>query len=90
MMPDMWGDAPSYSEVYSIERENELLKKRIEQLEKERDAAVEDINEAAKTGCLCFVCKFDKGGYCVEFGRFISGFTIMCGQYKWRGPKEGK
>ena len=59
----------------------------IQQLERERDAAVEDINEAAMTGCLCYVCSRNEKGHCKAFDHGIFEATVMCGQYEWRGPE---
>ena len=60
----------------------------IQQLERERDAAVEDINEAAMTGCLCYVCSRNEKGHCKAFDHGIFEATVMCGQYEWRGVQE--
>ena len=60
----------------------------IQQLERERDAAVEDINEAVMTGCLCYVCSRNEKGHCKAFDHGIFEATVMCGQYEWRGVQE--
>ena len=60
----------------------------IQDLEAERDAAVEDINEAAMTGCLCYVCSRNEKGHCKAFDRGIFEAAVMCGQYEWRGVQE--
>ena len=66
----------------------ESLSAELEQVKRERDAAVEDIKEAAKTGCLCYVCTHNRRGYCEAFEHGIFNATVMCGQYKWRGQQE--
>lgn len=63
----------------------ESLSAQLEQVTKDRDAAVEDIKEAAKTGCLCYVCESNNQGHCSAFDRGIFEGAVMCGQYKWRG-----
>ena len=60
----------------------------IQQLERERDAAVEDIKEAAQTGSLCYICKSNNKGHCSAFDHGIFEAVVMCGQYKWRGVQE--
>ena len=70
----------------------------IQQLQKERDAAVSDMKEAQ--GSVCLVCKHyykpnpDIQRYaCRFFGDFFKkginpADTIWCGQFAWRGVQE--
>lgn len=46
--------------VFAMKSDNIAL---IQQLERERDAAVEDIKEAAQTGSLCYICKSNNKGH---------------------------
>ena len=62
----------------------ESMKRKYSSVCKERDAA-EDINQAAKTGCLCYVCHHNDKGYCRAFDIGIFECVVTCGQYKWRG-----
>ena len=69
------------------------------QLERERDAAVEDIRKAAF--CGCHVCKSYyrpdpaiRKYACRKFGSFeehdfiADDGSIYCGAFEWRGPQE--
>ena len=66
----------------------------IQQLERERDAAVKDMHEAQ--GCLCLICKSfapaqsgEKKYTCKAFGNHVfESEPLMCGQFEWRGAKE--
>lgn len=65
----------------------------IQQLERERDAAVRDMYEAQ--GLLCLICKNHfpdpelKKYVCKEFGaRYPEDGIIICGKFEWRGVKE--
>lgn len=67
----------------------------IEQLERERDAAIEDIPKAAIL--LCQTCKYHHamldGGkhYCDKIpADYFDDGAIACGMYEWRGAKEEK
>ena len=67
----------------------------IQQLERERDAAVRDMYEAQ--GLLCLICKNHfpdpklKKYACKEFGEhYPEDGIIMCGKFEWRGVKEEK
>jgi hypothetical protein len=82
-------------------KELETLGRRLmdekKQLERERDALLKDIGSAQ--GCICIICKNynnpDPGkgtAECNILGRFKdcgSDGALMCGQFKWRGVKEG-
>lgn len=61
---------------------------RIAEIERERDAAVKDISEAAQTGCLCYVCHHNDKGHCKAMNHDIFEAVVMCGQYEWRGVQE--
>lgn len=67
---------------------NTELHSAYEAMKRERDAAMEDIHEAAMTGCLCYVCSHNEKGHCKAFDHGIFEATVMCGQYEWRGTQE--
>lgn len=83
-----------------LEVERDQLKARLEHVEFERDAAVEDIRKAA--WCGCHVCKHyyqpdpnSRIHSCKKYGDFdkhdfiADDGSIFCGAMEWRGVKEG-
>lgn len=66
--------------IQQLEAENAELLEKIKQLERERDAAVNDLS----AGYRCGSCKryFGNGGECPG-GRFC-----ILGGFEWRGPCE--
>lgn len=71
----------------------ESLSAELEQVKRERDAAVKDLKEFSYYPCL--TCKHRTGAhYCEKFGERTPGRdvndVIFCGQYEWRGVKEGE
>ena len=76
----------------AIECERDMIKHELEQVKRERDAAVKDLKEFSYYPCL--TCKHRTGAhYCEKFGERTPGRdvndVIFCGQYEWRGVKEG-
>lgn len=81
-------ECPYFNDELCCESLNTDALAYIQRLERERDAAVEDIHEAAMTGCLCYVCSHNEKGHCKAFDHGIFEATVMCGQYEWRGTQE--
>lgn len=75
--------ASNSGDIYCAER-LALAADAIEQLVKERDAAVEDLTFSYKHGLSCFACKHDfavdAAEYCIDC-KFNSNF-------EWRGVQE--
>lgn len=89
------GNEPSVKELLTTANLIESLCAELEQVKRERDAAVDDITESAP----CFACKnFRRNGgeckgaksclwamiECEEFGEEYTGMS-----WEWRGVKEG-
>lgn len=98
MMPDMWGNGEiSISEVIGMERENAKLRERIQQLEsrlalaeRERDAAVRDLEVADKLDCEFCVHNRPTPGCVWDCEKCEKKCTCnLCrnnDKYAWRGP----
>ena len=83
-------DIPKINETDEMNKDARAY---IQQLERERDAAVRDMYEAQ--GLLCLICKNHfpdpelKKYVCKEFGeRYPEDGIIICDKFEWRGVKE--
>ena len=93
------GNEPSVKELLTTADLIESLAAELEQVKRERDAAVEDIRKAA--WCCCHVCKHyyqpdpnTRIHSCKKYGDFdkhdfiADDGSIFCGAFEWRGVKE--
>ena len=76
------------TEILKAHEEIDALRKQLETVTAERDAAVEDLRKLAREHCVCYACKNDKFDY-------DKGVCIGCqynnwNNWEWRGvQKEG-
>lgn len=77
--------AEEISKISVLQAENEWLRAELEQVKRERDAAVEFLESAIRYSTNpCEGCKAD----CIDAGSDAAERVDQCGAFEWRGKKE--
>ena len=77
----------NYMQSYNADAEKviENLCAQLEQVKRERDAAVEFLGSVVRHGTNpCEGCKAD----CIDAGSDDAEYTSQCGMFAWRGPQK--